>query len=213
MTPGGDPDVHGTRHHTPCPPPPSRRKRLAGGRAPAPCWPGHVRVVVVGGKCVGGCRRHVTARGSRHGDGAGHQDQAGQQGLPLRGECGRAGGRARGRRLGPLGRDATPSRPNGSNRRPCPSLPVCGSSRLLRRCCGSPAGLEAGLWDEGRLLVVLLPLASGAVARECRCAVCGEGGGASGGKEGAWLPQTRQFGLHVEDSVASVVCTCVLQRD
>lgn len=69
----GAPDVHGTG------PGPAPTPRVAEGGLPPLRGPGHV-----------GARRHVTAPGGGGGDGhrAGHQDQAGQQGLPLRGECG-----------------------------------------------------------------------------------------------------------------------------
>lgn len=58
-------------------------------------------------------RRHVTARGGRDGHRTGHQDQAGQQGVPLRGEC----------------------RPD---RRPAAAPP-----RNRRRCRGCPPRLDA----------------------------------------------------------------------
>lgn len=71
MTPAGDPDVRGTG------PGPAPTPRGAEEGLPPLRGPGHV-----------GARRHVTAHGGGDGHRAGHQDQAGQQGLPLRGECG-----------------------------------------------------------------------------------------------------------------------------
>lgn len=130
--------------------------------------------------------RHVTARGSRHGDGAGHQDQAGQQGLPLRGECGRA--RARGGWGCWAGRASRPTAPTAP---PRPLLPPGAVA------AGPRPGSRRVFGVKGWLLSFSFPLASVAVPREYRRPVSGEGGRASGGSEGGRPPETWWFGVHL----------------